>query len=128
MEALTVKGYGRDAKSIPVLDSKGKPIHEGDYVQLIKDTTWHKEGEILLVTGASYSDGIEQNVYVSSAHNSSTAVHASMVRVVTSKKVEKDFKLALMRNQLANVESVISSAYIKRAGILETLRQLGDNV
>jgi hypothetical protein len=126
MEALKVKPYGA-RKQIAVKDSEGSNIHEGDYVQLVKDTTWHRTGEILLVTGASYNVPAP-SIYIKSALNSSTAVPASAVRVATSEEVERNFKLAFTRNQLANIEAAIARANVERAGILETLRALGEKV
>jgi hypothetical protein len=127
-EQLSVtKGWGVNRIIRPITDVDDNPIHAGDLVMLVSDTTWHKEGEILRVTSVSAGDQTDF-VYVESPNGSSTAVPEEACRVASTPETEREFRVSFLRFSLSSIQETIAALTAKQSSLKHQLREMGEEV
>lgn len=132
-EILTVQpyGYGQTRpEPYEVLDADGTPIPKGAYVQVVKETSFLHEGEIIRVRGAQHGDnGLGENwasLQIETSRGSSTGINADQVRVTDADDpdVETQFRLTFLLHQLGTVEGNIASLVGRRAELRYAINQI----
>jgi hypothetical protein len=111
MQPLTVRPYaprGQEVEEIPVVDSRGAPIHEGDLVMIaVNSHHWLSKGEIVQVTGAG-NGSVSPSLSILTMKNSQTGINSCDVVVHNDHETRKRFKRMWLQKRITDISQSIS--------------------